>query len=362
MASDQIDGAGARSLTIAGRRIADDTPAFLIAEIGHNHGGSLKRAFEMVDTAIESGADAVKFQTRIPREVYAPGSQPGAYGFTKSDPQWMDEVYGVHREKLEFGPRQWQELFAYCEERGITAFSTPFDFKSVDLLVKLCVPAIKIASGDATNIPMIEHAAGAGVPLIISTGGCDIAEVDMIVEAMSQTSTPFALLQCSCIYPAPNDVLNLRVIETYRDRYPQVVTGLSTHNVSWSPTLAAFTLGGRIFEHHYTNDRSWKGTDNHFSLTPDSLADLRSACDSVLPALGDGAKRQDPREHDYTVERRKALYWKRSLDAGETITASDLIPLCPGDGIPPYAMSRILGRKTASATGELEKLEWEDVA
>lgn len=362
MAESQTGGDESRSLTIAGRRIADDSPAYLIAEIGHNHGGSLKRALEMVDTAIASGADAVKFQTRIPKEVYAPGNQPGAYGFTKSDPQWMNEVYGLHREKLEFAPRQWEELFACCEERGVTAFSTPFDFKSFDLLVKLGVPAIKIASGDATNIPMIEHAATTGVPLIISTGGCDISEVDMIVEAMSQTSTPFALLQCSCIYPAPNDVLNLRVIETYRDRYPQVVSGLSTHNVSWSPTLAAFTLGGRIFEHHFTNDRSWKGTDNHFSLTPSSLSELRQACDAVLPALGDGLKRQDPRESGYTVERRKALYWRRSLDAGETISASDLIPLCPGDGIPPYALTRLLGRKTATSTGELEKVEWEDVA
>jgi len=300
-------------MEIAGRLISDDTPAYLIAEIGHNHGGSLEKAFQMVDTAVESGADAVKFQTRVPKEVYAPGSQPGAYGFRKVDPQWMDEVYGVHREKLEFAPRQWEELFAYCRERGVTAFSTPFDFKSVDLLAKLGVPAIKIASGDATNIPMIEYAAQVGVPLIISTGGCDIAEVDMVVEAMSRASSPFALLQCSCIYPAPDDVLNLRVVETYRDRYTGIVTGLSAHNVSWAPTLAAFALGGRIFEHHYTNDRSWKGTDNHFSLTSDSLAELRAACDAALPALGDGQKRQDPRERGYTVERRKSLHWRSAL-------------------------------------------------
>jgi N-acetylneuraminate synthase/sialic acid synthase len=350
-----------RTLEIAGRRIADDTPAYLIAEIGHNHGGSLEKALQMVDTAAAAGANAVKFQTRVPKEVYAPGSQPGAYGFRKSDPQWMDEVYGVHREKLEFDHGQWEELFARCRERGITAFSTPFDFKSVDLLVKLGVPAIKIASGDATNIPMIEYAARAGVPLIISTGGCDIAEVDMAAEAVSRAGTPFALLQCSCIYPAPDDVMSLRVIKTYRSRYPGAVTGLSTHNVSWAPTLAAFALGGRIFEHHYTNDRSWKGTDNHFSLTPDSLAELRAACDSVLPALGDGVKRQDPRERSYTIERRKALYWRRAMAAGETITPADLIPLCPGQGIPPYAMTRLTGRKLARPVSELERVEWADV-
>jgi N-acetylneuraminate synthase/sialic acid synthase len=350
-----------RELTINGRRIADDAPAYIIAEIGHNHGGSLEKAFAMVDTAAASGADAVKFQTRVPSEVYAPGTQAGAYGFHSSNPHWLDTIYGVHREKLEFSPHQWEELFAYCVDKGICAFSTPFDFRSLELLGRLGVPAVKIASGDATNTPLIERAGQLGVPLIISTGGCDIAEVDMAAEAASRSGAPFALLQCSCIYPAPDDVLNLRVIEAYRDRYPGVVTGLSTHSPGWAPTLAAFALGGRIFEHHYTNDRAWRGTDNHFSLTPDSLAALRAACDKVLPALGDGVKAQDPREHSYTVERRKSLYWRRRLDAGKVIAASDLIPLCPGDGIPPHALSQFMGRKTVRAVGELERVEWDDV-
>ena len=160
-----------RSLFIAGRRIADDEPAYLIAEIGHNHGGSVERAMQMVSTAIAAGADAVKFQTRVPRDVYAPGSHPGAYEFRSDNPNWMDELYGVHREILEFSSDQWAELFSYCREKSITAFSTPFDLKSVDLLAKHGVPAIKIASGDATNTPLIHHAAQVGVPLIISTGG-----------------------------------------------------------------------------------------------------------------------------------------------------------------------------------------------
>ena len=361
-ASAQAGAVKQREMTINGRRIADDTPAYIIAEIGHNHGGSLEKALSMVDTAVTSGADAVKFQTRFPGEVYAPGTQPGAYGARSENPHWLDKIYGVHREKLEFTPHQWEELFAYCSHKGVTAFSTPFDFRSLELLGRLGVPALKIASGDATNIPLIERAAQVGVPLIISTGGCETAEVDMVAEAVSATGTSFALLQCSCIYPAPDDVMNLRVIETYRRRYPGVVTGLSTHSPGWAPTLAAFALGGRIFEHHYTNDRQWKGTDNHFSLTPQSLAELRAACDAVLPALGDGVKTQDPRERSYTVERRKSLYWRRTVDAGETVTAADFIPLCPGEGIPPYALPRLNGCRTARAVSELTRVEWQDFA
>lgn len=351
-----------RSLTIAGRRIADDEPAYLIAEIGHNHGGSLERAKAMVDTAVAAGADAVKFQTRVPREVYAPGDQPGAFDFRSDNPQWMDPIYGHHREKLEFSHDEWRDLFAHCADRAITAFSTPFDHRSMELLADLGVPAVKIASGDATNLPLIDHAASLGVPMIVSTGGCDQQEVDTIVDRLEQRDAAFALLQCSCIYPAPDDVLNLRVIETYRARYPKIVTGLSTHSQDWVTTLAAFALGGRVFEHHFTNDRSWKGTDNPFSLTPDGFARLRQACDATMQALGDGQKRRDSREESYTVERRKALSWRVDLASGATVQADHLIALCPGDGIGPDRQDEIVGKRTARAVKAMERVREEDLA
>ena len=273
----------------------------------------------------------------------------------------MDRRYGAHREKLEFSHAQWEELFAYCRSRKVTAFSTPFDFKSVDLLAHLGVPAIKIASGDATNTPLIIHAAGVGVPLIISTGGCNQSEVDAIVDAMSGTSTPFALLQCTCIYPAPTESLNIRVIETFRQRYPGVVVGLSSHNPSWTATLASFALGGRIFEHHYTNDRSWKGTDNNFSLTPGELSALRVACDDALLAFGATEKVQADLERKFTIERRKSLHWNRSLARGDVITSEDLIVLCPGDGLTPAITSRLVGMQARNGTKERERVEWSDV-
>jgi sialic acid synthase len=339
-----------RELTIDGVRISDENPAYLIAEIGHNHGGELGKAVQMVDDAIDAGADAVKFQTRTPSEVYAPGAAPGAYNFQSDNPQWLDSTYGVHREKLEFSPEEWAELFETCRARGITAFSTPFDRRSADMLAGLDVPAFKIASGDATNTPLIKHVASFGKPMILSTGGCSIEDVDRITETLGGTSTPYALLQCSCIYPAPNDVLNLRVIPAYRERYRDIVVGLSTHASSWYPTLAAFALGGRIFEHHFTHDREWQGTDNHFSLEPSGFRQLREACDSVLDALGSSEKRRDQREESYTLERQKALYWKRDLFAGHVITEDDIIAMCPNPGphaAQPYEIDQLLGRPLA---------------
>lgn len=310
-----------REITIDGRRIADDERAYVIVDIGHNHAGDMSRLEEMVVTAKESGVDAVKFQTRHPKLVYAPHE----YYRQGDNPQWMDETYGIHREKLEWSPEEWKHVFEYCADVGITAFSTPFDFRSLDLLAQLEVPAFKIASGDATNLPLISAAAHFGKPLIISTGGANLDEVDEIVETMEKTTTPYALLQCSCIYPAPHDVLNLRSISTFRSRYESVPTGLSTHDPEFHPTLAAFALGGRIFEHHYTNNRRWKGTDNAFSLTPPMMKQLRKQLDDLLPAMGTGIKEPDPREASYTLERRKSLYWS---DSGISI-------MCPGGGIEP---------------------------
>ena len=329
-----------REIWIDGTRVADNEPAYLMGDIGHNHAGRMDRLEEMVVSAKESGMNAVKFQTRFPRDTYAPAE----YHRQGTSTQWMDKTYGIHREKLEWSPNEWKDVFDFCKDVGVTALSTPFDFRSLDLLISLDVPAIKIASGDATNLPLIHAAASHSLPLIISTGGCNIEEVDEIVETMEKTTTPFALFQCSCIYPAPHDVLNLRVIENFRGRYPSVVTGLSTHDPDTHPTLAAFAVGGRIFEHHYTNNRRWKGTDNCFSLTPVMTRKLRNDLDDLLPAMGSGIKVPDPREISYTEERRKSLYW------GNDGTIMIQCPQAPG-GIEPKHYEKVIKMASTGMLG-----------
>jgi sialic acid synthase len=334
----------ANSYAISGVEISDSAPAYVIAEIGHNHAGVLEKAIQMVQTAKDNGASAVKFQTRTPSEVYSVDE----FNRQTDNPQWMDPTYGIHREKLEFSPAEWKELLEACKDIGITAFSTPFDHKSADLLASLDVPAFKVASGDATNIPLIKHIASFNKPMIISTGGSSIEEVDRIHETMSATGTPFSLIQCSCIYPAPAEVLNLRVISTYRERYPDVPTGLSTHNPGIASTLAAYTLGGRIFEHHYTNDREWLGTDNNFSITPSMLRELVEGLEEIRVSLGSPEKVRWPVEDDYTIERRKKLIWTRDVEAGATIQPGDLTAKCPGDGVFPWEFDRVVGSKLLS--------------
>ena len=346
-----------REIAIDGTRIADDEPAYIVAEISANHGGDMARARAMVRTAQANGASAVKFQTRTPREVYSPAMFSARF----DSPHAMAESYGLHREALEPTETEWGELFAYCRKVGVTAFSTPLDSRSADQLRDLGVPAFKIASGDITNTPLIAQVAGYGKPVILSTGGSTMDDVVRAMVAAAGHNEQVALMQCSCIYPSPADILNVRVLEKYHKWYPSIVVGLSCHHPDWIPGIAAYALGARIFEFHYTNDREWKGTDNAFSLTPSMLGDFRRALDTTREALGSGDKFPDHRELAPAEERRKKLLWKTSLPAGHVVTFADLIPMCPGNGIPPYHASRLVGETLAHDVSRYADCEWLDV-
>ena len=332
-------------LVIDGQTVNQDSKAYIIVDIGHNHQGDLELAKEMVLAAKQSGGDAMKFQTRHPKDVYSVAE----YNRVSDNPNWFGRTYGEHREHLELADDEWQDLFEFCNEVEVTGFSTPFDFKSVDLLEKLNVPAYKVASGDATNIPMIKYIAETGKPVIVSTGGCNMSEVQRIYDEVMAINPQLALLQCTCIYPAPPDVQNLRVIGTYGESFPDVVTGLSTHNPNWWVNLAAYALGGRIFENHFTTDRTLKGTDQAFSLTPDMLREYRTAIDEVAVAMGSADKFQESIEEAPTLERRKKLVWANDLEAGHLVVAGDAVAKCPGDGVGPWMLDQIEGRKVREA-------------
>jgi len=351
----------AREFRFDGVTYSDSSPAMVIAEIGHNHAHDLDKLTAMVRAAKDAGASAVKFQTRHPKEVYQASSERGAYFYESDNPQWLNRIYGVHRENLELTRDEWVAVRDFCKSLGITMFSTPFDFKSLELLEWLGVPGYKVASGDATNIPLITEIARTGKPTIISTGGCSIKDVDRLYDAFTKIHPNLAILQCTCVYPCPPDALNLRVIESYRSRY-NCVTGLSTHNTSWYPSIAAYALGGRIFEHHFTVDRTWQGTDNNFSLTPEMLKQFVVALKEAHLAMGKYEKFCQPIEEAPTKERRKKLVWARNVLDGQVIKREDIKIQCPAfDGIPPYHIDAIVGQLTAYTTGAGETIRWQDL-
>ena len=214
-----------RELTIDGRRIADDTDCFVIAEIGHNHQGSVEKAQELFVLAKQCGVDAVKLQKRDNRRLFTRELFDSPYDNENS----FGATYGEHREALELDRAAYAELQACARELGLVFFATAFDEASADLLEELDLPAYKIASGDLRNTPLLRHVASFGKPLIVSTGGATLEDVDRAVDAITALNARLCLLQCTAAYPAIVEELNLGVITTLRERYPELVIGLSDH-------------------------------------------------------------------------------------------------------------------------------------
>lgn len=281
-----------RELSIASRRIADDAPAFVIAEIGHNHQGDITKAEDLIRAAALAGADAVKLQKRNNRTLYTPEEYDAPYHSEHA----FGPTYGAHREALELDFEQYSHLKAFAESFGLVFFATAFDAPSVEFLARLQVPVIKIGSGQVTNAAVLTAASQVGVPLIVSTGGCSLADIHRSVTILQEHGATFALLHCVSIYPCPPERLNLRAIEVLRTLYPDIVIGHSDHYDGPRFAELAWALGARIFEKHFTLDRSAKGSDNAFSLEPAGLASMVKTLGLLPLAIGDGRKCRLPEE------------------------------------------------------------------
>jgi sialic acid synthase len=344
-----------RELTIDGVRIADDTDCWVIAEIGHNHQGSLEQAKKLFEEAARCGANAVKLQKRDNPSLYTreafnrPYDNENSYGPT----------YGLHREALEFDRSQYQELKTYAAALGVTFFATAFDFASAEMLADLGMPAYKIASGDLTNTPLLQFVAELGKPMIISTGGATLADVRRGYETVAEINPQIALLQCTAGYPAEWEELDLRVIDTYRQLFPDVVVGYSGHDNGIAMPVAAFVLGGRIVEKHFTLNRAMKGTDHSFSLEPVGLRKLVRDLQRIRLALGDGAKTPYSSETDSITKMGKKIVAAATLPAGHTLRREDLALKSPGDGLPPYELDAVIGRTLRHPLGEDDTLTFE---
>jgi sialic acid synthase len=346
---------GERVLVIDGFEISDASDCYVVAEIGHNHGGSVETCKELFDEAKGCGAHAVKLQKRDNRALYTreffnkPYENENSYGAT----------YGEHREALEFGKADYQELKAYAEEIGITFFATAFDFPSADFLAELDMPAYKIASADLVNTPLLRHVAQFGKPMILSTGGSTLDDVRRACETVAEINSQVAVLQCTSSYPAAWDELDLRVIETYRELFPKTVIGLSSHDNGIAMPVVSYMLGGRIVEKHFTLNRALKGTDHRFSLEPQGLRKMVRDLTRTKKALGDGTKAMHPSEIEPVEKMAKKLVAKTALPAGHTLRAEDIAMKSPGNGLPPYEFDRLVGRTLRHPVSEDQALTFE---
>src|SRR5678816_1676951 len=253
-------------------------------------------------------------------------------------------TYGEHREFLEFGKEEYVALQAYAKELGVDFFATAFDMASADFLESLNVPAYKIASGDLKSVPLLRHVASFGKPMIVSTGGALLEDVQRAYDAILPINPKLAILQCTAGYPAAFDELDLRVIGTYREPFPDAVIGFSSHDNGIAMPVAAYMLGARIIEKHFTLNRAMKGTDHRFSLEPVGMKKMIRDLQRVRMALGDGRKKVYASEASPVLKMGKKLVAARDLPAGHVLTAGDIAIKSPGDGLPPYYLDQVLGQ------------------
>jgi sialic acid synthase len=329
-----------RQLIIGDRVISDDSDCYVIAEIGHNHQGSLKTALELFKAAAECGVSAAKLQKRDNRGLFTKAAYDKSYDNENS----FGATYGEHREALEFGKVEYEELQAESAKLGIEFFSTAFDIKSADFLAELNIPAFKIASGDIKNTPLLKHVAKIGKPMIISTGGATMEDVQRAHDAIMPINPRLCIMQCTAGYPAEFAELDLRVIATYREQFPEVVIGFSGHDNGIAMPLAAYMLGARIIEKHFTLNRAMKGTDHRFSLEPVGMKKMIRDLQRTRLALGDGRKKVYASEAQPVLKMGKKLVAARDLPAGHVLTAADIAIKSPADGLAPYYLEQVVGQ------------------
>lgn len=346
-----------RELYIDGKRIAEDTDCFLIAEIGHNHQGCLKKCLNLFDKAKEAGASAVKLQKRNNKILFTKNyfNQPyiskNAYGPT----------YGLHRQALELSVKDLKKLKQHAKEIGIIFFATPFDISSADILADLDMPAFKIASGDITNHPLIERIASFHRPIILSTGGATLEDVKKATEIIFQHHSQLAVLQCTAAYPPKEEEMNLSVIKTYLSNFPNIIVGYSGHDLGTTMPFASFVLGARIIEKHFTLDKNLPGNDHKLSLTPKEFNFMHQELKKLSKALGNGIKNIYESEQPAIKKMGKKLVASRNLPAGHIINVEDLTIKSPGDGLPPSYLQEIIGRKIKQKLLEEEDLTLQHV-
>lgn len=346
-----------RRLEIGNDIILDNGDCYVIAEIGHNHQGDIEKAKALFRAAKECGVNAVKLQKRDNRTLYT----RALYDMPYDNENSFGATYGEHREALEFGWDEYVELKRYAAEIGVTFFATAFDIPSAEFLAKLDVPAFKIASADLLNTPLQKVVAQFGKPIFLSTGGGTLEDVQRAYDTIMPLNPQLCLLQCTASYPVEPEEMNLRVITTFRQRFPDVIVGLSDHQNGIAMAVVAFTLGARVIEKHFTLNRAWKGTDHAFSLEPVGMRKLVRDLRRAQVALGDGVKRVYPSEYKPLYKMGKKLVAARDLPAGHVLCAADIAIKSPNDGIPPYEIDKFIGKTTVRALKTDESLDYTDV-
>ncbi|MCK9224211.1 MAG: N-acetylneuraminate synthase [Candidatus Muirbacterium halophilum] len=329
-------------LSIKNKEISPNSPTFIIAEAGVNHGGDMSIAKKLIDLASEAGADAVKFQTFRTDCLILDSVQKAPYQkrTTKATELQMDML-----KKLEVTREQNLELKKYCEEKSIIFLTTPFDEVSLDEIDELDLPAYKIASTDTTNLPFLKKVAQKGKPIFLSTGMTYLSEVQMALETIYEFNKDVVLLQCTANYPIRDDEANLAAINTFKKHF-DVLVGYSDHTAGVGAAAFAIPMGAKVVEKHFTLDKSQEGPDHKASLSPEELKEFFQLVRKVDSFMGSSIKKPNLSETKTRASLQKCLVANCEIKVGEIFTEENIIgKRTGGEGISPIYYKDLIGTK-----------------
>jgi sialic acid synthase SpsE len=346
------------------KRISKEDPVYFIAEIGSNFDQDLIRAKELIYMAKEAGADAAKFQH------YTAESLVSDFGFKKigssksHQSSWKKSVYETY-EEASLNQDWTSKLQETCKEAGISFFTSPYSYDLVDLVDKF-VPAYKIGSGDITWIEIIKHVASKKKPVLLATGASSLIDVQRAVDAILKITSDIILMQCNTNYTASIDnysSLQLKVITSFKNKYPGIITGLSDHMPGHVSVLGAIALGARVIEKHFTDSIDRVGPDHSFSMTPISFREMVDRAKELQASLGDGIKKIEENEKETVILQRRSICASKSLNKGRKLNKEDLDVLrpYPSESIPPYDMHKVIGKILKRNIAAGEKISWNDL-
>lgn len=335
-----------------GKTIGTGHPMFVVAEIGFNHNGDVELAKRMIESAAESGADAVKLQTFVASKMISntlmgddpdhPGNEIPLYEFFQ---------------RYELSREDYKTLITHAQALNIPLFSTPFDDASLDMLVELGVPTLKIASPDLTYTPFLERVAATGLPVVLSTGMASEEEIVQALQALRKAKSVI-LLHCVSNYPSQYEEMNIACMASLRQRF-ELPVGLSDHTLDNMSAVVAASLGAVMIEKHFTLDRKMPGVDQSISMQPEDLRELKSDILNVRKILGDNEKIIQKSEIPVKQSARRSLVARVDIPLGTPLQSDMLACKRPGTGISPGELDRVLGKPAKVALSAEQVITWE---
>ena len=329
---------------------------FIIAEAGVNHNGELVLAKKLIDVASNAGCDAVKFQTFKAEKLVTKLARKAEYQIENTG---NDDLQFQMLKRLELSYDEHVKLIEYCNKKGISFLSTPFDDDSADMLDTLGIQMFKIPSGEITNKPFLKHISRKQKPIILSTGMSMMEEVEEAINWIyEEGNRAVTLLHCTTNYPTDVKDVNLRAMLTLKGSF-KVRVGYSDHTIGIEVPIAAAALGAQIIEKHFTLDKNMDGPDHKASLEPDELSNMVRSIRNIELALGNGEKKPVESEKSIAIAARKSIVAQKTIMAGEIITKHMLTVKRPGNGIKPKYLEELIGKKAVKDIHEDEVLQFE---